>query len=287
MQQTGLLPNSYPPSADLEQIIARTYVFNVTLPAGYELVDSLLSETAFIRILLRGEWSAEIEPGRWHNVGPMVFFGPNSKPLRVRCIGSFLVVGIALRPSGWRALFDEPAHHYTNKMLALRDLWGERAHHLYGDVLAAGKDEQAIIAAIEKHFRDLIAERNSVAVDQHMQLFERIASNDSTMMITDVAEHIGLSSRQLERHCTASFGMSPKRVLRRSRFLDMATVMRGFSQPREGELAALRYTDQSHLNREFREFIGMTPGQFAVTPTPLLTAGLQLRAAHKNGDSSG
>lgn len=247
------------------------------------LSDSLLSETAFIRILLRGDWSAEMAPGDWRNVGPMVFFGPNSKPLRVRCIGSFLVVGIAIRPSGWRSLFSKPADNFTNQMLALGDLWGNISDQIYYDVQKAKGDEHAIIAAIEHHIRAIVELRNAYSVNQQMQILERIARDDSTMMISDIANHVGLSLRQLERNCTATFGMSPKRVLRRSRFLDMASVMRGLNHPAEEELAALRYTDQSHLNREFREFIGMTPGQFAVTPTPLLTAGLELRTKRKHG----
>jgi AraC-like DNA-binding protein len=92
-----------------------------------------------------------------------------------------------------------------------------------------------------------------------------------------VAERLGLSARALERRCCATFGLTPKAVLRRSRFLDMATAVRGISDPGEEERAALRFSDQSHLNREFRYFIKMTPGAFEKTPTPLLNAVLQLR----------
>lgn len=59
--------------------------------------------------------------------------------------------------------------------------------------------------------------------------------------------------------------------------LDMAAAVRGISSPGEEEQAALRFADQSHLNREFRHFIGMTPGQFEKAPTPLLNAILKLR----------
>jgi hypothetical protein len=65
--------------------------------------------------------------------------------------------------------------------------------------------------------------------------------------------------------------------MRRSRFLDMATAVRGISDPGEEERAALRFSDQSHLNREFRYFINMTPGIFEKTSTPLLNAVLKLR----------
>ena len=67
----------------------------------------------------------------------------------------------------------------------------------------------------------------------------------------------------------------------------MAAALRGFGNASDEELAALRYFDQSHRNREFRRFIGMTPGQFAATPTPLLTAGLELRELRKAEDSKG
>ena len=84
--------------------------------------------------------------------------------------------------------------------------------------------------------------------------------------------------RHFERLCHDHFGHGPKAVLRRSRFLDMAQALRGFSAPSEEALATMRYFDQSHRNREFRHFVRMTARAFETTPTPLLTAGLKLRA---------
>lgn len=114
-----------------------------------------------------------------------------------------------------------------------------------------------------------------------MRRFEDIARNDSTLRVADAAGQLGLSTRQLERLTARHFGHSPKLVLRRSRFLDMATAMRGLSDPSAELLAALRYFDQSHKTREFKRFIGMTPAEFERTPTPLLTAGLGLRNERK------
>jgi AraC-like DNA-binding protein len=111
-----------------------------------------------------------------------------------------------------------------------------------------------------------------------MACFEAIAREDSTIQVCHAAERVGMSTRQFERHCCAAFGHSPKVILRRSRFLDMAQAMRGFSEPSAEHFAALRYFDQSHLNREFRHFFDTTPGQFEKVATPLFTAGLKLRA---------
>jgi AraC-like DNA-binding protein len=269
--------NHRAPSPSLQDIVARHYIFGAELPDNFELVDNLLSETAFIRILLKGDWAALMSDGSWGNFGPVLLFGSNSRPLKVRCRGSFEVIGIAIRPAGWFSLFDQPAHLFTDRMLALGEVWGGDSKRLYTAVQAAEGDDDRVIAAIEEVLLARVAARPQAQPDPQMLAFEQIARYDSTRKIAEVCAEIGIAQHALERHCRATFGMPPKRVLRRSRFLDMASVMRGLFTPDDEVLAELRYSDQSHLNKEFREFIGMTPGQFMQTPTPLLTAGLELR----------
>lgn len=282
-----LKSSNYAPSPDLTGIIARHYVFAVDLPDDYEIIDSLLAETAFIRVLIAGDWTGESAPGEWTGVGPMVFFGPNSRPYRVRVKGSFHVIGVAFCPGGWTSLFDASCSDFTDRMLSLRDIWGLTSDQLHRDLAGLDRDDhQAAIAVIETTVRRLLYGRRRAEPDEAMRQFELIARHDSTILIRDAATQVGLTARQLERRCKVAFGMSPKTVLRRSRFLDMASALRGLSAPSEEQLAALRYYDQSHLNREFRHFIGMTPGQFAATPTPLLTAGLELRNLRKADDAA-
>ncbi|MBB5684231.1 helix-turn-helix domain-containing protein [Sphingobium boeckii] len=275
-----LLSRNYAPSVALAPFIARHYVFSAALPADFELVDRLLAETAFVRILIQGDWAAETAPGVWSQAGQVVFFGSNSRPFQVRCRGPFHVVGIAFRPCGWRALFAERASLLADTMLPLAELWGDAARALL-DAVAPLTHDAAIVAACEAAVIARLDALGTWAVDAPMRAFEHIARNDSTIMVKDVSRQLGLAERQLERHCMAGFGHMPKTVLRRSRFLDMAAVMRGRGSPSDDELAGLRYFDQSHRNREFRRFIGMTPSQFLKTPTPLLDAGLELRQLRK------
>lgn len=272
-----LLSRNYAPANDLAPYIRQHYVFEAHLPDAFELIDKLMSETAFIRILLKGDWAAEIEPGQWKNFGTVPLMGANGVPLSVRVRGPFHVVGIALRPSGWRSLFDCPASDYADNATALGTLWGPLADQLVHDVEAAADDAQ-IVAAIEKTFRARLAERKPRAPDHTMARFEDIARNDCTMPVHDIAVRLGISTRQFERICRATFGHGPKVVLRRSRFLETSQAMRGFGSPSTEHLSALHYFDQSHLNREFRHFFGMTPGMFERAVTPLFTAGLKLRA---------
>lgn len=277
-----LLSRNYPPSAALEQYIRRHYIFEANLPDDFLIEDGLLAELVFVRILLRGKWSAETSPGQWTTAGPIVLFGANSQPLKVRVDGPFTVVGFSFRPSGWKSVFAQPASQFTDRMLPLSEAWGEEAAMALYHAVCAAPDDAAIVSAIES---GVAAQAARIGINRHddaMARFEVIARTDSMRRVEDAADDLEMSVRQLERRCLDTYGMSPKMVLRRSRFLDMATAMRGFSTPSEAELAGLRYFDQSHLNREFRRFAGMTPRAFKKTFTPLLTAGLDLR--HRGKD---
>jgi AraC-like DNA-binding protein len=272
-----LLSRNYPPSADLAPFIRRHYIFSADLPADFEIADRLLSETAFVRILIKGDWAAETAPGEWTTAGPTVLFGANAHPLPVRVRGSFTVAGFGIKPGGWEALFARSAHELTDGMVPLSQEWGGIADTMYAEVANAESDE-AIVAAMERALHAQLDAIGKPHEDMLITRYEAIARLDSTAKVEDVAASLGLSVRQIERRCLKAFGMSPKSVFRRSRFLDMAMAMRGLSSVSEAQLATLRYFDQSHLNREFRTFVGMTPGQFRKSETPLLTAGLKLRS---------
>lgn len=76
--------------------------------------------------------------------------------------------------------------------------------------------------------------------------------------VATMADRLGLSVRQLHRHCAALFGYGPLRLARVLRF------RRALEQARRGVLLArvateCGYADQAHLTREVRELAGTTP----------------------------
>lgn len=270
----------YPPAPELDPYIRRHYVFRADMPADADIQDIMIAETAFIRIPLLGDWYIKGADGEWERASGPKLFGSNSKGFPLRVVGSFLILGCGIKPSGWKSLFNCPAHPYTDRMVSLEDMWGDIATEMMDRIRVDQSDEELVAeldAAIAKQI-DRIGLQQS---DAQIERFETIGRIDSTVRIDDAAQEIGLSVRQLERRSLDSLGMTPKTFLRRCRFLDMAMTMRGFSHPSEEDLAALRYFDQSHLNREFKRFVGMTPKTFQNAYTPLMTAGLRLR---KEGD---
>ena len=275
-----LLSRTFTPSPDLAPFVRRFYVFEATLPPEMVIEDFLLSETAFVRCLLRGKWEGEVAPGVWSQPGKTLFFGANKRPFKVRVQGSFEVIGIAIRPSGWRGLFEQSHGNFSDKLFHLQDVWGETANYLQDQIEQASSDDGKV-AAMEDGIRRRLDEIGTRRVDEQIAKFEVFTRTDSGIKVEDAAREVGLSVRQLERRCHMTFGLTPKAVLRRSRFLDMASAMRGFSTASDADLAELRYFDQSHVAREFKRFTRMTPTKFANAVTPLQTAGLKLREESK------
>ena len=278
-----MFSRTYKPSAALAPFVRDFYVFQAPLPDDHVIEDFLLAETAFVRVLIKGDWRGGDAPEELSQAGYSSFFGANSRPFRVRLTGSLDNVGIAFRPGGWRALFDQSHSKFADLLLPLRDLWGPLADQLHDELAQADTDEEKI-AIVERILTQRLDKVGTYEVDEAMAIFERFSRQDSTIRIDEAADRIGLSVRQMERRVKYHFGFTPKGVLRRSRFLDMAAAIRGFSSPSEQLLAELRYSDDSHLNKEFRRFADMTPGQFKDANTPLQTAGLLFREESRHDD---
>jgi AraC-like DNA-binding protein len=69
---------------------------------------------------------------------------------------------------------------------------------------------------------------------------------------------VGAAERELQRACRAWLGMSPKAFLRVVRVRAAASAIRG-GAPIAAVAAELAYADQSHLSREVRALLGVTP----------------------------
>ncbi|MGH8336727.1 MAG: helix-turn-helix domain-containing protein, partial [Gammaproteobacteria bacterium] len=98
--------------------------------------------------------------------------------------------------------------------------------------------------------------------------------------VADLADATGISQQRLERLSRRVFGFPPKRLLRRQRFLrTLGTVM---MDPELKWTAALddQYFDQAHFNRDFQEFMGMSPSGYLAMQRPISIASTLARAEH-------
>jgi len=284
--RTGTSHDGYPlsfsraPRDDLARFVARFFVIVIDRPADAVLEDFLLHETAYVRVPAEGRWEAQIA-GKWVSYeGPMIF-GAQRKRFPVRCTGPIVAAGFALRPAAWSVFADKPAYLLADRLEVLEGAWGEALRWACENI----RDTERTFERLEQVVHDRIVAGNA-RIDPLLEKFEAIARIDPGRTVVDIARELGMLPRTLDRHVLAHFGHLPKTVLRRSRFLDMAAVLRGLAVPEADDLAEKRFYDASHLNREFRLFLDMPPHRFRKTPTPLFTPGLELRQRRKLADAA-
>lgn len=267
------------PAPDLAPWIARLYVTNVQAPDDYTLSCGVFNDTAFVRVQLAGTWRAETATGVVISEREAFFFGPQSRRMPISVTGSFISVGMALRPGTCTALQGPRIGDFIDRIVptGMVATPSDRVLALFDP---AGSPEDWL-QAIEGRVRKRVEHMGGRLPDPITSQFEEITFRDPGMSVSDAAAECGVDRRKLERVVSRDFGMAPKQVLRRARALDMASHLRGVADKNEGEELALRYYDESHLIHEFIDLFGMSPRQFVRTPQPILTLTLESRQARR------
>ena len=122
------------------------------------------------------------------------------------------------------------------------------------------------VKLIEEALLELLCKngRPDHTVDRCLQLIE---TSRGQVNVAQLANHLGVSVRHLTRRFHQTVGLSPKQFTRVSRFLHVVRCLSGREPRTLTETAvACGYFDQAHLNHEFREMAGMTPGEFFTFP---------------------
>lgn len=167
-------------------------------------------------------------------------------------------VGVGLTPAGAYALFGTPMHELTNAIADMSELIGDRAERLSGR-LADAPDWQARFALLDEVLPRWI-EAGPVQTGQVARAWWRLCQSAGRSTVAALAEEVGWSRRYLEIGFRDQVGVSPKTAARILRFQHAVRLADGPRRPAWAQVAAAcGYVDQSHLNRDFRQFAGRTP----------------------------
>lgn len=267
------------PAPDLEPWIARLYAAVVEAPDDHRLECGLFNDTTLIRIQLQGAWEAQTRDGEQTAGRTAVVFGPQSRLMPIAVTGSFISVGVSMRPGSGYALKRFAATDLVDRMVPSEALGLSSERAL--DLLGGHEDPAQWLDDLELFSREFIAAAGGAEPDPVSARFEVLAATDPTASVADFARSCGIDLRRLERIVRRDFGLPPKQVLRRARALDMASSLLGVADREEAEELTLRYYDQSHLIREFTDLFGMSPRQFVARPMPILTIALATRQARR------
>ena len=80
--------------------------------------------------------------------------------------------------------------------------------------------------------------------------------------VDELAAHVGISERSLQRLVEQRVGMSPKWLIQRRRLHDAVEALKAGESSLADMAARLGYADQAHFTHDFRTVTGMTPGEY-------------------------
>ncbi|MBC7497964.1 MAG: helix-turn-helix transcriptional regulator [Sphingomonadaceae bacterium] len=245
------------PDPDLAPLVAFYYTIEVGDTAIAEPVCALLGQ---VQVCLAGRAGYSINNGL-RVLPDVAVVAPTDRAARFCATPGYRAVGCGLTPSGWAALVAAPANGIASGSCDGTALLGPAAAAL-GAVAAADVPLAAFAAAV--------AGLAAVArpVDPRIAPIDRWIIAGAPGDAQGLAATFGCSRRSLERLTAATHGATPKLIAAKYRALMAAAWLAFGESGSTGEVAG--FADQSHYIREFRRFVGVTPGVFAAYPDSLV-----------------
>ncbi|MEZ5681161.1 MAG: helix-turn-helix domain-containing protein [Erythrobacter sp.] len=272
------------PAGAIAPWVARIYATDIDAAPDNVVRCSVLSDTPVLRVMFRGEWTAETVYGTGRYSRTAIFAGPQTHAMPVCVQGPFATLAVSLRPGAVDALNGPPIADTLDRIIHYDDIYGDQPWGQSKTLIEWFDDRgppERWLAIADKLMAQLIAIHGNHRPDPIIGAFDRAAFENPNFGLREFAEENGIGLRRLERVIKRAYGQTPTQVLRRARVLDVAAELRGVADASEAEELALRYYDQSHMIREFTRFFGVTPRQFAQKPAPLMTLTLEARQARR------
>lgn len=183
--------------------------------------------------------------------------GPTTHLAHRDLVGTGWAVAALLRPSGVAALGLRPAE--------LRDREAPFAAPDLADAVTqamSGADEDAADAAAVAAFAGWLARQEDPPEEATLaDALEQLVSGDrSVVRVEQLASHLHVSVRTVQRLAERYIGVPPLAIIRRYRLQEAAERLREDPGVTVAHVAAdLGYADHAHLTSDFRRVLGFTP----------------------------
>jgi AraC-like DNA-binding protein len=175
-------------------------------------------------------------------------------------VGAQRGVQIDFAPVGAHLLWRLPMHMVAGRVVSLDAVFG-RAGVLLWEALAGASGWEERFALLD----DFLLERLDDAlspVPSVTRALGRLRASGGTVRVRELASEIGCSRRHLVDGFHEQVGVSPKLLARILRFQRAVSLVG--AGPGWAEIAAhCGYYDQAHMVRDFHQFAGAAPGEFA------------------------
>jgi AraC-like DNA-binding protein len=250
------------PPGKLERYFQTIFLLETFVPEGATISDFIMPTWGIVSWRDRPAMTLKFREDQAFNFGLSGAAGPFDHAVSIDC-GPLRQWSAILSPAGWSRFVDAPARDYANRAVSIEQDDAFAAFRPIGRSLFDGRpDPDAELEII----LDCLSGRLHEPAREDEDRIDAILAALMDMQcanVSDLAARAGVGRRTLERVCESAFGLAPKMLLRRQRFMRSVTQhMLADGRPWTEAIDDI-YHDQPHFVREFREFTGLTPRAFA------------------------
>jgi AraC-like DNA-binding protein len=176
--------------------------------------------------------------------------------------GSQAGVQVDLTPIGAHLLLGLPMDELSRRVVTLEDLFG-RGGTLLREAVAEAPGWAERFAVIDQFLLTLL-DRARSPVPSVTRALGRLHESGGTVPVGVIAAELGCSRRYLISRFREQVGVTPKLLARILRFERVVSLVDDRTEMGWAEVAqACGYYDQAHLIRDFNQFAGSPPNEFA------------------------
>ena len=192
------------------------------------------------------------------SVGDSIIGGARSRFYVREMAAPSCSVGAVLRASVAYLLFGVGADELAGRHTSLTDLWGGSARSLRERLLETPTADERLAV-----FESALAARLPQVRLMHPAIAAALHDMHSIESVEAAVRRGGISHRHFIELFRRSIGLTPKSYMRVARF---QYALQYFERDHPMSLAQIAaqagYSDQSHFNRDFLEFSGVTPAAY-------------------------
>jgi AraC-like DNA-binding protein len=233
------------------------YVEKLWYCAGYQATHSME------RVLPNGKFQIIIDLRDSFSATLPLVAGMQSKHTIIDTHGLRSVMGVLFRPGGAHAFLKASAEEFRDKVIPLDLVWGSAGAGLRDRICeAVSPAEKFCVLDAALRGRAELQRNLHEAVRYALGEFQRVPH---VQRVLEVTRKSGLSRRRLAQLFREQVGLTPKLYCRILRFQQVVRQAASGHATDWADVALVTgYYDQSHLDHEFREFSGISPGSYAV-----------------------
>ena len=237
----------YFPSPDLRSLVEQFWFVDWDLPEQTPHLQKNLPDPNF-HLIVENQWGK--------------ILGPVSKAYEYEMRGSGSILGVKFVVASLPPYLASLPGDFVDREVAIDAILNIDARALFVELQNTVSDKQKV-KVFERHLRPFASPPT-----QHQktasELVELIKTTSDLITVNQLTEQTGIQIRALQRIFKQYVGLNPKLLIRKYRLHQAVALLDNHEKDFADVVSGLGYSDQSHLIRDFKDMLGITPNQYTV-----------------------